>query len=437
MSKRWAWLLGAVLVLIGFLLACGSVYNHASDGLVVVTSQGSMLLQSYSFSLASGSMSEVSNSVNDTGSETCVLPGIPGAVVIDPAGQYAYVTLQGNAECPVSGGGAGPNGIQAFKINSDGTVTATGSLVPDPNPTQMVIDSSGKYLFVAEGTGPTANYCQTALCVDVYAIGSGASLTAVPQTITQLPTTPSVPNLAALVVSPTVFPGIVNGAPPAVCSTTTPPTAEYLYVVDSTNYLVWQFGVNAGVLGFPGANTALLSIATGTVPAGIAIDPCDRFVYVSNNISNKISAYSICNGGNTQNLTKCPSTPDGSLYPIAGSPFSNSGSANYPGPLIVDAYGNFLYVLNGVNPGLQGGNSITPFRISAVSGSIQPLTPAIVSTGAYPKSIAIRGDDTWLFVTNFNPPTLSQYSVTPATGTLTPVPQTIPTDNYPFGIAVK
>jgi DNA-binding beta-propeller fold protein YncE len=332
-------------------------------------------------------------------------------------------------------------------------VTATGNLVPDPNPTQMVIDSSGKYLFVAEGLTTSAeqtyqNSPSTYTCaqtstqngVCVYAIGSGASLTNVPQTFNFGPTGIT-PNYAALAVSPTVFPGIVNGAPLAACSTTTPPTSEYLYLVDSASYVVWELGVNAGVLGYPGTNTSFTAVPTGTVPAGIAIDPCDRFVYVSNNISNKISAYFICNGGNTQdqqNPTPCPSIPDGSIHPIAGSPFSNSGSATYPGPLIVDAYGNFLYVLNGVNGTiLPTGGSISPFRISPNSGAIQSLSPPLVSTGNSPRSIAIRGDDTWLFVTNFNgPPTLSEYSVTPATGTLTPVPQ-IPTDNYPFGLAVK
>jgi 6-phosphogluconolactonase (cycloisomerase 2 family) len=50
--------------------------------------------------------------------------------------------------------------------------------------------------------------------------------------------------------------------------------------------------------------------------------------------------------------------------------------------------------------------------------------------------MAIRSDDNWLFVSNYTAATISQYSITPATGVLTPLPTTI-TDNYPWGIAVK
>ena len=49
---------------------------------------------------------------------------------------------------------------------------------------------------------------------------------------------------------------------------------------------------------------------------------------------------------------------------------------------------------------------------------------------------AVRGDDNWLFVTDFNQAEVSQYSITPASGTLTPVIP-IQTDNYQWGVAVR
>ncbi len=52
MSKRFGWLLGVVtLVLVGLLMACGSNYNSSSDGLLLVGSQGSGLLETFSFYL--------------------------------------------------------------------------------------------------------------------------------------------------------------------------------------------------------------------------------------------------------------------------------------------------------------------------------------------------------------------------------------------------
>jgi 6-phosphogluconolactonase (cycloisomerase 2 family) len=209
-----------------------------------------------------------------------------------------------------------------------------------------------------------------------------------------------------------------------------PPTSEFLYVADSANNVVWEYGVDtsSGALTNPPNQTSVPNFPAGAVPSGVAVDPCDRFVYVSNMQSNQISAYSICNGLPTQSQTACPTAPDGTLIPITGSPFSLSGSANGPGPLLVDPFGNYLYVLDTLS------DQISPFHISPVSGSLGAGT--LVSTGSQPKSIAIRADDNWVFVTDFNPPTLSQYSIIPASGALSPLPA-VTTDNYPWGVAVK
>jgi 6-phosphogluconolactonase (cycloisomerase 2 family) len=59
-----------------------------------------------------------------------------------------------------------------------------------------------------------------------------------------------------------------------------------------------------------------------------------------------------------------------------------------------------------------------------------------VAVGSYPTALAIRSDDLWLFVTNQNSATVSQFAITPATGTLTPL-TAFETDNNPTGVAVK
>ena len=486
MSKRFGWVLGAIVVLvaIGFLVACSSNYNPSSDGLVLVGSQGSGLIETFSFNLFNGHLSEISNTPENTSNEVCVLKGVPTSIVVNPKGAYAYAILNQNSSCPGS-----TTGILAFKIDSAGNPTAVGSpvaftaetvailgisnapcvlpasvqqnqcvsapVVPGP----MAMDSSGKFLFVSDRatTAPnpippppgSANPNPTLYvpgAVSVFAIGSGGSVTEVAGSpffttgTTNPPTTVSQASLDIVGVAPTptVFPAIgVNGVQNSVCSTPglAPPTSEYLYAVDGLGNQVFEFQVNtsSGALTNPPNKTQPQVFSADQTPAGVAVDPCDRFVYVSDNLTNKVSAYTICNGSATQSQNGCPPTPlppDGSLVPVAGSPFSLSGSSNGPGPILVDPYGNNVYVL-----GLLS-NTVSGLKISPISGSLAPMSPATVATGLEPMSMAIRADDNWLFVTNYNAASVSQYSITPATGALSVGPA-FPTDNYPSGVAVK
>jgi len=357
-------------------------------------------------------------------------------MVMHPAGQYAYVIFNATSQCP----NATQFGIAVFQVKSDGTVSQVGSLISDPNPVSLAMDSAGKFLFVAEGVNSVASAPKSAPCpqttaqygVCVYAIGSGGTLTGVQGTFSFVNGQGfQTPNIVAVAPSPTVFPGTgINGTQNSVCSAgNSPPTAEYLYAVDSNNYVVWEFSVDTstGALGNPPPTVAVPSFPTDAVPTGVAVDPCDRFVYVSGSLHNKISAYTICTSVIANGI--CPNA-DGSLVAVSGSPFSVTGSASVLGPLVVDPYGNNVYVVG------TASNTVSGFKISPVSGSLTALNPATVATGAQPTSIAIRGDDNWMFVTNFGAASVSQYSITPATGVLSVLP-TIQTDNYPWGVAVK
>jgi 6-phosphogluconolactonase (cycloisomerase 2 family) len=416
MSKRF-WLLGlASLVLIGLLLACGSNYDSSSDGLVIVGSQGSGLLESFGFNLNSGGVTALSNNPTDTSSETCVLNGIPSSIVIDPAGAYAYTIISAYAGC----GGSSATGIQAFQVSSDGNVTPTGNLIPLTQetitilgatdtaavvPSVLSMDPAGKFLFVADRATADSAGLPVPGGISVFSIGSGGSLTE------------------------------VSGSPFLVPT----PTAQYLYAVDTANYGVWEFAVDtsSGALGNPPLASQALFVPSDKVPVGVAVDPCDRFVYVSDSLTNKVSAYQICILSSSQSNGQLPNCPNanGALIPVNGSPFTLSGSANSPGPLVVDPFGNNVYVLNLFS------NTISPLKISPITGSIAALNPPAVATGIGPKSIAIRQDDNWLFVSNNGSQTqggttVSQYSIAPATGALSALPA-IQTDNYPWGVAVK
>jgi 6-phosphogluconolactonase (cycloisomerase 2 family) len=456
MSKRLGWLLGVVvLVSIGLLVACGTNYNRSSDGLMLVGSQGSGLIETFSFNLGSGSVSAISNSPADTSAQTCVLNGLPSSLVVDPKGTYAYAIINANTSCDTTTPPfKSTNGILAFKVNSSGTMTAVGSQVkfnpetiffqgtttqdtpaPDVVPGTMVMDPAGKFLFVADRATTDSTGLFVPGAVSVFAIGSGGSVTEVAGSpffasspATTLPQ--SGLDIVAVAPTPTVFPATgINGVLNSGCSAVglNPPTSQYLYSVDGIGNQVFEFQVDtsSGTLKNP-TSLSILPVSTGKVPAGIAVDPCDRFVYVSDSLTDKVSAYTICSA---VSLPKCQFA-DGSLVEVSGSPFALSGSANTPGPLVVDPFGNYVYVLGTLS------NTVSVLKISPVSGSVASAGTPTVATGQRPTSITIRGDDNWLFVTNFNSASVSQYAITPSSGELTGE-QAIQTDNYPWGVAVK
>jgi 6-phosphogluconolactonase len=424
MRTRFTWLVGfAALISIGVLVACSTKYSSSNNGLVVLSTQGNAVMESFSLDLTNGRLAQINNV---DGPPTL---GYGTTVVLDPAGAFAYVLMAQNSTVTASA-----TGVQVFPIASDGKLGA-GSGVTGLNPVvnsgvtfpvvplAMIMDSAGKFLFLADaaassgpGTAPGA--------VSIFAVSNG-TLTEVPGSPFLLPPGPmnQLPSPSALAVTPTVLPPAY-----AICSGNVAPTTEYLYVTDNLNYVVDLATVSsAGALSWNVSQPA-----TGTSPAGVTVDPCNRFVYVSNSQpSNTVSAYTICNEISYPN---CP-LADYSLLPVSGSPFV-SGLA--PGPLLMDAYAGFLYVLN------TQSNTISAYRVSTTTGSLTPLTPPTIATNtggapgySAPTSIAIRNDDSWMFVTNFNSANLSVYGITPQTGALTPQPPGISTFNYPWGVAVK
>ena len=452
MSKR-LWLLAVgVLISIGALVACGSKYNSSSNGLLLVGSQGSGLIETFSFSLNNGHISAIDNPPADTANKNCVLNGVPSSIVIERSGSYAFALINANPACSGS-----TTGIAAFKISSNGTTTQVGSLVTPkagtitisgqlpPNdteevavvPSTLTVDAAGKFLFVANRATADAASRFVPGSVSAFSIGSDGTLTEVAGspffTTSPVTTMPQQSvDIVAVAATPTVFPGIgVNGIQNSVCSSgTNPPSTQYLYALDAVGNQVFEFQVDttSGALGSPTGLTAVPVFATAATPAGVAVDPCDRFLYVSNGLpgpGNKVSGYLICS--TVQNL--CPNA-DGSLVVVSGSPFSLSGNASNPGPLAVDPYGNHLYVVG------MDSNTVSGFTISATTGALTAMSPAVVATGIEPRSIAIRGDDNWMFVANHGGATVSQYSVVPASGALT-AEAPIQTDNYPWGVAVK
>jgi 6-phosphogluconolactonase (cycloisomerase 2 family) len=455
MSGRCTWVLAVlVLLLIATLLACNSTYSASSDGLVLVPDGGSAVVQSFSFNLTNGH-----SSLLNTAPSTL---GLPTAMVLDPTGSFAYMATVPNAAVTKT---LQNSAIVSYAVNSDGTLSQVGTTAmappPDPPcvapacsvmalPTAFAMDSAGTFLFVADQITTDTSGNTVPGTVSVFAIGSGGALTEVtgsPFTVPVLQVGPTtIANLAGVAVTPTKYPVLntqsVQNAECSLWQPLPPSTPEYLYVTDSSNNVVWGFTVQStGALSLlVNSNNVAVTFPAQSVTTGVAVDPCNRFVYVTNNRSNNVSAYAICNMTSPGRPPICDSNqyPEGSLVEVSGSPFSlGTGPTPPNGPTVleVDPLGNFLYVVD------NGSNTISCFRITDINGSLAPLSTATVATGINPAAIAIRGDDNWLFVADNETlngyGVLSQYEITPATGVLTPFGTGIQTDNFPTAVVVK
>jgi 6-phosphogluconolactonase (cycloisomerase 2 family) len=101
-----------------------------------------------------------------------------------------------------------------------------------------------------------------------------------------------------------------------------------------------------------------------------------------------------------------------------------------PGPIAVDPFAKYVYVVD------TGSSQLSGYRISPSTGSLTAIANTPVATGSGANSIAIRSDGNWIFVANFNAATVSQYAITQATGALT-LQSPFTTLNLPSGVAVK
>jgi len=179
----------------------------------------------------------------------------------------------------------------------------------------------------------------------------------------------------------------------------------FLYVANSQSNDVWGYRIDptSGALTplagspFPSGQNPV-SFAWWT-PLSSSQQGASGFVFVANSGSNNVSVYS--------------QASDGSLSPVAGSPFAAGD-----GPSSVAAGGtssfNFVYVANSKS------NSISGYTVDAKNGSLAPLTSSPVAAGTLPTSMSFS-IDRWLYVANLGSNDLSVFQTDWNTGLLTPI----------------
>ena len=215
----------------------------------------------------------------------------PVALVVAPNAPHVYVLNQ--ADGNISAFLMDPsNGNLALITNPPGnSQNATQTYGSFTAPSSLAISPQGDFLFVAS---PTQN------AIFAFAVNSDDG------------------SLAEVPGSP--FPAGVNTAPTRLAIH---PSGNFLYATDPANNTVLAFSIQNGAL----SPVAGSPFAAGTQPAGIATDPGGAELFVANSGSNDISAYVI-------------DANSGAISPVAGSPFATGGR----GPNFVAATGAFVYV---------------------------------------------------------------------------------------------
>jgi 6-phosphogluconolactonase len=138
-------------------------------------------------------------------------------------------------------------------------------------------------------------------------------------------------------------------------------TGKYLFIAEASGNQLLRFPISA--TGTLGAST---SIAVGTLPKFVAIDPASRFVYASNYTPGTVSAFSL-------------NAYTGAVSAVSGSPFSSGTNAQ---SLAVDPSGGFLLVGN------AGANNVAQFGITQGTGVIAAISGSPYTVGTTPRWVS-------------------------------------------------
>lgn len=382
MSERG--LPGVFLLLLSFLAACGDGGGGGANGLgggigtigglgttalVYVANGESDDVSGYTINSTSGALTRI-------GGASVASVANPSAIAVSADGFFAFVTNAG-----------ANNTVTSYRVATDGKLLFARSSQANPNPapvgmnpSALGIASDHRFLYVANKNSNT---------ITAFAIGDLGQLSLVPQS------------------GPNTNPVSVSGAVPEAIVIS--PDERFLYVVNSGSNDLTTFQIEAnGLLTLvPQTAAGQNPVSTGgTFPKGITILPSGRFLYVANSGSHSVAAFQIDGNG-------LPS-----LVPsVATLPNPISANSTSPNGIIASLDGRFLYTSN-------GGGNVTAFNIgngglltvAPVSGGAVNPTPA----GTNPVAVTLSSDGAFLFVANSGG-TVSAYTISTATGALTPV----------------
>jgi 6-phosphogluconolactonase len=291
-----------------------------------------------------------------------------------------------------------------FTIGGDGQLTAKDTLSLSDTPVALAINPANSYLYILTGTSSAT--------LSEYALSSG--------TIATSATAQKVLTLSSHsgdTIVPTALTVSIKGT--AVFATAYDQSAYNPGgTTNSSAQPGWIFGYTIGTGG--ALTTAPNSpYAAGVKPAGIAADPTNRFVYVTDYASSQLIGYSV--------------QSDLSLNYMVNGPFK---TGNEPSSIVIDPRGKFIYLANALD------SDVSAYTITASSGTpsaiVNSNSSLLYATDTQPVSIAIEPAlGRFVYTANHLGNSISGFRFDADTGALTAT-QASPyvTDAYPTVLAI-
>lgn len=192
---------------------------------------------------------------------------------------------------------------------------------------------------------------------------------------------------------PNIFPAGIG--PIAVVMS---PTQPFLFVANQTSGDISAYTVDPGAGGLGTVQGSPFSIFPGSHPSAMAISPKGNFLFVGDPALNAVFSFAIGNNG--------------ALTPVSSSPVFIGGSGT-PVSLAVEQSGRFLYAADPAN------NQVLGFAIQG-DGSLNSVSapPISVPVGIQPKAIAVDPQGTLLFVANSGSNNVSVFVIDATSGAL-------------------
>lgn len=316
----------------------------------------------------------------------------PTVLAISPGYQNLYVANQVDKN------------IVHFTVATNGVLSKKDTATLTDPVTAMTVSPDGNSLYVLSGT--------TTATLSVFGLSSGA-LGSAPQSATSL----TIPGNAADLVVPTGIAVLPSGK------------AVYATAYDKSSYNPggsttssanpgWLFGF---VVGSGGALTPTPGspYTAGVKPSGVAADPLNSYLYVTDFASNQLIGYGVYSGFSVNFLLNGP-------YKSGGQPTA----------VAIDPRGRFLYVSNSLDSSV--GAYVIDLQTGTPSSAVNTTGSQTNSTDTQPVAIAVDPAlGRFVYTANYLGNSISGFRLDPTAGTLKQTQATpYPTGVHPAAVAL-